>query len=128
MLDRLAEAQVALEIQPPALLIVGETTRYAERYSWFAPSKIERFGDGLVEVVDRGLVGANRLPECRLELLTTSERVRLVVHDDGRGRGGAAEGSGIRGMRERAVLIGATLRLGASPLGGARVTLELPPT
>jgi hypothetical protein len=26
-------------------LIVGETARYAERYSWFAPSKIERFGD-----------------------------------------------------------------------------------
>jgi signal transduction histidine kinase len=30
-------------------------------------------------------------------------------------------------MRERAVLIGATLRLGSSPIGGARVTLELPP-
>jgi uroporphyrin-III C-methyltransferase / precorrin-2 dehydrogenase / sirohydrochlorin ferrochelatase len=42
-LGHLAAAQAALEIQPPALLIVGETTRYAERYSWFAPSKIERF-------------------------------------------------------------------------------------
>ena len=40
-----AAAQVALEIEPPALLIVGETTRYAERYSWFAPSKIEHFDD-----------------------------------------------------------------------------------
>ena len=26
-------------------LIVGETTRYAERYSWFAPSKVEHFAD-----------------------------------------------------------------------------------
>jgi uroporphyrin-III C-methyltransferase/precorrin-2 dehydrogenase/sirohydrochlorin ferrochelatase len=45
VLGRLAAAQTALEIHPPALLIVGETTRYAERYSWFAPSRIERFGD-----------------------------------------------------------------------------------
>jgi signal transduction histidine kinase len=29
-------------------------------------------------------------------------------------------------MRERAVLIGATLKLSGSPLGGTRVTLELP--
>jgi uroporphyrin-III C-methyltransferase/precorrin-2 dehydrogenase/sirohydrochlorin ferrochelatase len=39
----LAAAQAALEIHPPALLIVGETTRYADRYSWFAPSKVEHF-------------------------------------------------------------------------------------
>ena len=45
VLGSLAAAQVALEIQPPALLIVGETTRYAERFSWFAPSKIEHFAD-----------------------------------------------------------------------------------
>ena len=44
-LKHLAAAQAALEIEPPALLIVGETTRYAERYSWFAPSKIEHFSD-----------------------------------------------------------------------------------
>jgi uroporphyrin-III C-methyltransferase/precorrin-2 dehydrogenase/sirohydrochlorin ferrochelatase len=44
-LGELAAAQAALEIEPPALLIVGETTRYAERYSWFAPSKIEHFAD-----------------------------------------------------------------------------------
>jgi uroporphyrin-III C-methyltransferase/precorrin-2 dehydrogenase/sirohydrochlorin ferrochelatase len=42
-LGDLAAAQAALKIEPPALLIVGETTRYAERYSWFAPSKLERF-------------------------------------------------------------------------------------
>jgi uroporphyrin-III C-methyltransferase/precorrin-2 dehydrogenase/sirohydrochlorin ferrochelatase len=45
VLGSLAAAQVALEIQPPALLIVGETTRYAERFSWFAPSTIEHFAD-----------------------------------------------------------------------------------
>ncbi len=44
VLGRLGEAQVELAITPPALLLVGETTRYADRYSWFAPSKIEHFG------------------------------------------------------------------------------------
>jgi uroporphyrin-III C-methyltransferase/precorrin-2 dehydrogenase/sirohydrochlorin ferrochelatase len=44
-LGNLAAAQAALDVRPPALLIVGETTRYAERFSWFAPSKIEHFGD-----------------------------------------------------------------------------------
>jgi uroporphyrin-III C-methyltransferase / precorrin-2 dehydrogenase / sirohydrochlorin ferrochelatase len=44
-LGSLGAAQAALDIRPPALLIVGETTRYAERFSWFAPSKIEHFGD-----------------------------------------------------------------------------------
>jgi two-component system sensor histidine kinase UhpB len=61
----------------------------------------------------------------RLEL--TSGRPRLEVDDDGQGFSGHGhEGGGVRGMRERAVLIGATLRLGPSPLGGTRVTLELP--
>jgi two-component system sensor histidine kinase UhpB len=63
--------------------------------------------------------------EVRLEL--ASGRPTLEVDDDGQGfpRGGH-EGGGVRGMRERAVLIGATLRLGPNPLGGTRVTLELP--
>jgi uroporphyrin-III C-methyltransferase / precorrin-2 dehydrogenase / sirohydrochlorin ferrochelatase len=45
VLGKLARAQAELAIAPPALLIVGETTRFAERYSWFEPSKIEIFGD-----------------------------------------------------------------------------------
>ncbi len=42
-LGSLGRAQAALEIAPPALLIVGETARFAERYSWFEPSKLEIF-------------------------------------------------------------------------------------
>ena len=48
-LRNLAAAQAAYEIRPPALLIVGETTRFAERYSWFAPSRIEIFEDAAAE-------------------------------------------------------------------------------
>ncbi|MFI6942448.1 histidine kinase [Streptomyces sp. NPDC050418] len=55
--------------------------------------------------------------------------VELLVDDDGRGTGGAPEGSGIRGMRERALLIGAELSVGPGPDGGTRVrmTVPLPP-
>jgi two-component system sensor histidine kinase UhpB len=70
--------------------------------------------------------GARRA-QVKLEL--SGGRPLLEVDDDGHGfDGDGAEGGGVRGMRERAVLIGATLRLGPSPLGGARVTLELPAT
>ena len=69
--------------------------------------------------------GASRA-EVRLEL--AGGRPRLEVDDDGTAsRPTALEGGGVRGMRERAVLIGGALRLARSPLGGARVTLELPP-
>jgi uroporphyrin-III C-methyltransferase/precorrin-2 dehydrogenase/sirohydrochlorin ferrochelatase len=44
-LANIAAAAEAFAVQPPALLIVGETTRYAERYSWFAPSRIDTFGE-----------------------------------------------------------------------------------
>jgi uroporphyrin-III C-methyltransferase/precorrin-2 dehydrogenase/sirohydrochlorin ferrochelatase len=43
VLGSVAAAQAELEIRPPALLIVGETTRFAERFSWFAPSKTVYF-------------------------------------------------------------------------------------
>jgi len=45
---------------------------------------------------------------------------RLVVEDDGVGIG-AAEGNGIRGMRERAAAAGAAFALGATEDAGTRV-------
>jgi two-component system sensor histidine kinase UhpB len=68
--------------------------------------------------------GAGRA-EVRLEL--SGGRPRLEIDDDGKGLPSRApDGGGVRGMRERAVLIGASLRLVGSPLGGTRVSLELP--
>ncbi|MEW2588546.1 HAMP domain-containing sensor histidine kinase [Streptomyces virginiae] len=49
----------------------------------------------------------------------------LLVRDNGRGLGGAAEGAGIRGMRERVLLIGAELLVGAGPGGGTDVRLNV---
>ncbi|MEV5826392.1 sensor histidine kinase [Spirillospora sp. NPDC052242] len=52
--------------------------------------------------------------------------VLLRVEDDGKGLGHVREGAGIRGMRERALLVGGTLTLEAAPGGGTRVTLFVP--
>jgi signal transduction histidine kinase len=62
--------------------------------------------------------------------LVTIERVDdelvLTIDDDGVGLRAAQEGSGVLGMRERAALLGGTVDLGESPLGGTRVTARLP--
>jgi len=64
----------------------------------------------------------------RVELALTHERAGVVLRiaDNGRGRGGSVEGAGIRGMRERALLIGARLTIGSAPGGGTEVHLVVP--
>jgi len=52
--------------------------------------------------------------------------VLLRIADDGRGLDGAAEGAGIRGMRERAILIGAALQIEGRSGGGTDVRLLVP--
>ncbi|WP_307677687.1 sensor histidine kinase [Streptomyces sp. V4I2] len=52
--------------------------------------------------------------------------VELLVRDDGKGLGGAPEGSGISGMRERALLIGAALSLEPAPGRGTDIRLRIP--
>jgi signal transduction histidine kinase len=50
-----------------------------------------------------------------------------ITDDGGAGRVGASEeGSGIRGMRERAVALGGTLTMDTSPSGGTSVAAALP--
>lgn len=51
--------------------------------------------------------------------------VILKIADDGRG-GPIAEGAGVRGMRERALLIGARLSITNPPGGGTTVRLTIP--
>ena len=50
----------------------------------------------------------------------------LVVADDGVGLRGAAEGSGIHGMRERAHLVDGRFEIGPRPGGGTQVRLVVP--
>jgi two-component system, NarL family, sensor histidine kinase UhpB len=64
--------------------------------------------------------------ELRLE--RCQEWAVLTVRDDGRGLGPEAlrSANGIRGMRERAMLIGAQLSVGAAAGGGTEVRLRIP--
>lgn len=52
--------------------------------------------------------------------------VTLTLTDDGIGLDGSPEGAGIRGMRERAILIGADLSLTCPPTGGTVLRLDVP--
>lgn len=61
-----------------------------------------------------------------LSLVCTGDGVELRVTDDGRGMGAAREGAGIRGMCERALLIGAALDVTLAPGGGTQVVLTVP--
>lgn len=52
-------------------------------------------------------------------------RVVMTLTDDGVGLGESAQGAGIRGMRERAILIGADLTVVSPPTGGTVVRLDV---
>lgn len=52
--------------------------------------------------------------------------VELVVRDNGSGVGDADEGAGMRGMRERALLIGARVSVGTPSSGGTHLRLSVP--
>jgi two-component system, NarL family, sensor histidine kinase UhpB len=54
--------------------------------------------------------------------------VRLIVRDNGRGlpEGGLGDGSGIAGMRERALHVGGRLTIVSSPSAGTELRLDVP--
>jgi two-component system sensor histidine kinase UhpB len=64
-----------------------------------------------------------------LELQCVDEHTVLRVRDDGRGVSPESllSSNGIRGMRERAMLIGANLAIASPPGGGTEVRLTIPP-
>ncbi len=49
VLRKLPDAARDLEIAPPALLLVGKTTKLAERYAWFAPESLVLYKDETTE-------------------------------------------------------------------------------
>ncbi|MFB4277485.1 histidine kinase [Nonomuraea sp. MTCD27] len=66
-----------------------------------------------------------RATRAELSLAIEDGHLVLRVSDDGRG-GAIQDGAGIRGMRERALLIGARLTVDSPPGAGTRVSLAIP--
>lgn len=64
--------------------------------------------------------------QVQLELHEAGTSVVLRIADDGRGLDNAPEGAGIRGMRERALLIGADFELDTGRRSGLEVRLKVP--
>ncbi|GGJ45376.1 HAMP domain-containing sensor histidine kinase [Streptomyces brasiliensis] len=83
----------------------------------------------LYRVVQEGLTNVARHADAsrvEVSLSHSPGTLELAVTDDGRGTAAACEGAGIRGMRERALLIGATLDISSAPGSGTRIRLAVP--
>lgn len=97
------------------------------------PEAIPPVGDEgelvLFRVAQESLTNAARHAQTtRVDLTLERDGRRVVLHvrDYGRGIDGIRPGSGIRGMRERALLIGGNLSIANAPGGGTEVSLSVP--
>ncbi|MBT2414948.1 HAMP domain-containing sensor histidine kinase [Streptomyces sp. ISL-12] len=83
----------------------------------------------LYRVAQEGLTNTARhsaADRAELTLRRFPDAVELLVRDNGTGIGGAPEGAGISGMRERALLVGADLAVVPGPGRGTDVRLRIP--
>ena len=137
--------RIGRELRPETLEhlgLVSALTALATTFSQRSGLKIERrFASdlprlepevelALYRVAQESLTNVARHAEAsrvELELTRGSGSVVLRVLDDGRGmNGGGPPGGGLRGMRERALMLGAALAIKASPEGGVEVRMEVP--
>jgi two-component system sensor histidine kinase UhpB len=83
----------------------------------------------LYRVAQETLTNVARHADARhveLALTRSAGEVELRIRDDGRGLGHSPEGAGIRGMRERALLVDARLAIETGLNGGTEVCLYVP--
>lgn len=108
-----AHIQVNRLLEPPRLPLSEEQELVIYRVAQEAMTNVARHAEASTV-------------ELRLE--RAEDEVVLTVRDDGRGLSPAAQTSshGIRGMRERAMLIGAGLAIAPAPGHGTEVKLSIP--
>ncbi|HUA02758.1 MAG TPA: histidine kinase [Solirubrobacteraceae bacterium] len=138
--------RIAIELRPEALDDLGLESalavlceRFAERSGLAVRQQVaDRLPDlsrdeelVVYRVAQEALTNVarhSRAHEADLTLARENGALALTVIDDGDGLpAGHTAGAGIRGMRERATLIGATLTIDGNPAGhGCRVRLAVP--
>jgi two-component system, NarL family, sensor histidine kinase UhpB len=137
--------RIARQLRPEALEDLGlqsALTALATAFGEQAGIRVERKLDASVplsqeqelvvyRVAQEALTNVARHAEAnRVELLLQQNHAVtvLTVRDDGRGLspGALPSSHGIRGMRERAMLIGAALEIGSKPGGGTEIKLSIP--
>ena len=108
-----AHARVDRHLEPPRLPLSDEQELVIYRVAQEAMTNVARHAEASAV-------------ELRLE--RAGDHVVLTVRDDGRGLPATAQTSshGIRGMRERAMLIGAELTIAPAPDHGTEVRLSIP--
>lgn len=83
----------------------------------------------LYRIAQEGLTNVARHADAsrvEMTLIGHPREVRLTITDDGRGFDATQEGAGIRGMRERAILVAAALSIGPAPNRGTQLQLIVP--
>ncbi len=76
----------------------------------------------------------SKATEVSVQILSQPEGILLAVHDNGKGfdlpgvMGNAARCLGLLGMRERAEMLGGTLRIRTAPARGTSIILSIPTT
>lgn len=136
--------QIAQRLRPEALDELGLQTALAtlaERVSEHGSVRVVHRLDAdlpqlspaaelvVYRVAQEGLTNVLRHAGASYAVLTLrgdAEGVTLQVSDDGRGIDGSRPGTGIQGMRERALLVDAALAVTANSQGGTEVRLEVP--
>ncbi len=141
--------RIALELRPEALDDLGLISALAvlcERFGQQSGVTVEQDCDDqlpeldpeselvIYRVAQEALTNVARhagVDRAQLSLNADHHGLAMVVSDHGSGLPpDGVPGTGMRGMRERAALIGARLEIGAGPNGGCRValTVDAPPT
>lgn len=135
--------RIAKQLRPEALDDLGLVPALSALVTTFADRTGLRIHDQLEDVPTLGSDAELVIFRVAQESLTNAARhaqtsrvdltldrngreIVLCVRDYGRGMQGAAAGSGIRGMRERALLIDADLSIGPWNGGGTEVRLAVP--
>ncbi|KAA1400133.1 sensor histidine kinase [Aeromicrobium ginsengisoli] len=91
------------------------------------PSSVELAALRIVQEAITNVVRHAGASAADIELAYGTDSLSVTVIDNGAGFSwGAAEGTGIIGMRERAETLGGSLDVGQGPVGGTRVLASLP--